>query len=30
MKYFDDKEIPNSIEVLKKIRKTFIENDQRW
>ena len=28
IKYFDDKDIPNSIEELKKIYKKFIANDQ--
>ena len=28
IKFFDDKDIPNSTEELKKIFKTFIENDK--
>ena len=27
IRYFDDKDIPNSIQELKKIYKTFTEND---
>ena len=30
MKYFDYKDKPSSSEVLNKIFKTFIENDQLW
>ena len=30
VKYFDDKDIPNSVEELKKTYKYFIENDKLW